>query len=180
MAAANFMFVINFELWDIKVCVHFYRASLNKTISGFIKINTVGYGRSSYFVKYNNEVYETGNYLNFPKMNEGELSIKKTKYSDEFLKYRFTSIVVAGIEKPQCVICIDVLSAASMKRNKLKRHFDTRLNIRTFQIRMYSILKTKLMASRKADLMREAGTNSKTWSPAVEASIFGFSQNCQS
>ena len=26
------------------------------------------------------------------------------------------------------------------------------------------------MASRKADLMREAGTNSKTWSPAVEAS----------
>src|SRR6218665_2603507 len=37
------------------------------------------------------------------------------------------------------------------------------LNIRTFQIRMYSILKTKLMASRKVDLMREAGTNSKTW-----------------
>src|SRR6218665_1308660 len=37
------------------------------------------------------------------------------------------------------------------------------LNIRTFQIRMYRILKTKLMASRKADLRREAGTNSKTW-----------------
>src|SRR6218665_3291735 len=37
------------------------------------------------------------------------------------------------------------------------------LNIRTFQIRMYSILETKLMASRKADLMRETGTNSKTW-----------------
>ena len=37
---------------------------------------------------------------------------------------------------------------------------------------MYSrpILKIKLMSSRKADLMREAGTNSKTWSPAVEAS----------
>jgi len=47
MAAANFMFAINFEFWDIKVRVHFYRASLNKTISGFIKINTVGYGRSS-------------------------------------------------------------------------------------------------------------------------------------
>src|SRR6218665_3345175 len=50
-------------------------------------------------------VNETGNCLNFPKMNEGELSVKKRKYSDEFLKYGFTSVVVAGIEKPQCVIC---------------------------------------------------------------------------
>ena len=30
-------------------------------------------------------------------MNEGELSVKERKYSDEFLKYGFTSIVVAGI-----------------------------------------------------------------------------------
>src|SRR6218665_524190 len=130
MAAANFMFVINFELWDIKVCVHFYRASLNKTISGFIKINTVGYERSLQFVRYNNIVYETGNCLNFLKMNEGELSVKKRKYSDEFLKYGFTctctSIVVEGIEIPQCVICNDVLLAESMKPNKLKRHFYTK------------------------------------------------------
>ena len=42
-------------------------------------------------------------------MNEGELSVKKMKYSDEFLKYGFTSTVVAGNEKPQCVICNDVL-----------------------------------------------------------------------
>src|SRR6218665_1981483 len=126
MAAANFMFVINFELWDIKVCVHSYRASLNKTISGFIKINTVGYGRSSQFVRYNNTVYETENCLNFLKMNEGELSVKKRKYSDEFWKYGFTSIAVAGIEKSQCAICNDVLSAESMKPNKLKlkhQHF---------------------------------------------------------
>ena len=50
------------------------------------------------------------------------------KYSVEFLKYGFTSIVVglAGIEKPQWVICNGVLSAESMKPNKLKRHFDTK------------------------------------------------------
>src|SRR6218665_2785578 len=59
-------------------------------------------------------------------MNEGELSVKKRKYSDEFLKYGFTSVVVAGIEKPQCVICNGVLSAESMKPNKLKRHCDTK------------------------------------------------------
>ncbi|KAM4697851.1 zinc finger BED domain-containing protein 5-like [Rhinophrynus dorsalis] len=38
----------------------------------------------------------------------------------------FTSIVAAGIEKPQCVICTEVLSAESMKPNKLKRHFDSK------------------------------------------------------
>ena len=61
-------------------------------------------------------------------MNQGELNVKKRKYSDEFLKqaYGFTSIVVAGIEKPQCVICNDVLSPESIKPNKLKRHFDTK------------------------------------------------------
>src|SRR6218665_4052583 len=104
-------------------------------------------------------------------MNEGELSVKKTKYSDEFLKYGFTSIVVAGIEKLQCVICNNVLSAESMKSNKLKRHFDTKhqnlakLNfiIVPFQIRMCIILKAKLITSGKADLMRELGTNSKPW-----------------
>jgi len=81
-----------------------FTALLKKTISGCIKINAVGYGRSSLFVRYNNKVYETGNCLDFPKMNEGELSVKKTKYSDEFVKYGFTSIVVAGIEKTQCII----------------------------------------------------------------------------
>ena len=55
-------------------------------------------------------------------MNEGELSVKKTKYSDEFFKYGFTPIVVVGIEKPQYFICYDLLSAESMKPNKLKRH----------------------------------------------------------
>ena len=38
----------------------------------------------------------------------------------------FTFIVSAGIEKRQCVICEETLSAESMKPNKLKRHFDTK------------------------------------------------------
>ncbi|KAK1339624.1 hypothetical protein QTO34_018178 [Cnephaeus nilssonii] len=40
--------------------------------------------------------------------------------------YGFTSIITAGIEKPQCVICCEVLSAKSMKPNKLKCHFDSK------------------------------------------------------
>ncbi|KAM5223135.1 zinc finger BED domain-containing protein 5-like isoform 2-T2 [Hipposideros larvatus] len=37
-----------------------------------------------------------------------------------------SSSIGAGIEKPQCVICCEVLSAESMKPNKLKRHFDSK------------------------------------------------------
>ena len=53
-------------------------------------------------------------------------SIRKRKYSEEFLKYGFTFIVDAGIEKPQCVICNDIISTESMKPNKMKRHFDAK------------------------------------------------------
>ncbi|BFZ03436.1 hypothetical protein BsWGS_06475 [Bradybaena similaris] len=53
-------------------------------------------------------------------------NVKKRKYSEDFLQYGFTSIITAGIVKPQCVICCEVLSAESMKPNKLKRHFDSK------------------------------------------------------
>ncbi|XP_015677944.1 SCAN domain-containing protein 3-like [Protobothrops mucrosquamatus] len=59
-------------------------------------------------------------------MDRVEKNVKKRKYSEDFLQYGFTSIITAGIEKPQCVICCEVLSAESMKPNKLKRHFDSK------------------------------------------------------
>ncbi|KAK1346479.1 hypothetical protein QTO34_000335 [Cnephaeus nilssonii] len=59
-------------------------------------------------------------------MDHVEKNIKKRKYSEDFLQYGFTSIITAGIEKPQCVIYCEVLSAESMKPNKLKRHFDSK------------------------------------------------------
>ncbi|KAL3866010.1 hypothetical protein ACJMK2_043351 [Sinanodonta woodiana] len=59
-------------------------------------------------------------------MHHAEKNGKKRKYSDDFLQYRFTSIVTAGIEKTQCFISNKVLSAESMKSNKLKRHFNSK------------------------------------------------------
>ena len=53
-------------------------------------------------------------------------SIRKRKYSEESIKYGFAFIVEAGIEKPQCVICNEIMSAESMKPNKMKRHFDAK------------------------------------------------------
>ncbi|XP_054573034.1 LOW QUALITY PROTEIN: zinc finger BED domain-containing protein 5-like, partial [Eptesicus fuscus] len=45
---------------------------------------------------------------------------------EDFLQYDFTSIITAGIEKLKRVICCEVLSAESMKPNKLKCHFDSK------------------------------------------------------
>ena len=59
-------------------------------------------------------------------MMNRETSIRKRKYSEELLKYGLTFIVEAGIEKPQCVICNEIISAESMKPNKMKRHFDAK------------------------------------------------------
>ena len=51
---------------------------------------------------------------------------KKRKYMDSYIEYGFTVVRNSGIEKPQCVICCDMLSGESMKPSKLKRHLETR------------------------------------------------------
>ncbi|XP_048344945.1 protein ZBED8-like isoform X2 [Sphaerodactylus townsendi] len=59
-------------------------------------------------------------------MDCAEKNVKKRKFREDFLQYGFTSVITVGIEKPQCVVCGEVLSAESMKPNKLKRHFDSK------------------------------------------------------
>src|SRR6218665_635461 len=109
-------------------------------------------------------------------MNVGELGVKKTNYSDEFLNYGFTSIVVVGIEKPQCVICNDVLSAESMKSNKLKHHFDPKHH--NFSDKHVQYIKNKADGVKKGRL--DAGGRYQQQNVAAVESSFGCSQNCQS
>lgn len=52
--------------------------------------------------------------------------MSKRSYKDAFLRLGFTSIVDRGVEKPQCVICSEVLSNESLKENKLKRHLQSK------------------------------------------------------
>ena len=54
------------------------------------------------------------------------MSVRKRKYSDDFLKWGFTDIVNAGVERPQCVVCLEVLAHESMKPAKLQRHLETK------------------------------------------------------
>ncbi|KAI6649935.1 protein ZBED8-like [Oopsacas minuta] len=74
----------------------------------------------------------------------------KRAYLDDYLKFGFTSIVIEGIEKPQCVICLKVLSAESMKPFELKRHFEKEhstyndRNVSFFQRQSQSVKKSRL------------------------------------
>ena len=45
---------------------------------------------------------------------------------DSYIEYGFTVVRNSGIDKPQSVICCDMLSGESMKPIKLKRHLETR------------------------------------------------------
>ena len=51
---------------------------------------------------------------------------KQRKYSNEYIKFGFTSISKNGMTKPQCVLCNAALSVEAMKPSKLKRHFNTK------------------------------------------------------
>ncbi|XP_066952485.1 protein FAM200C-like [Macrobrachium rosenbergii] len=51
-------------------------------------------------------------------------SARKRTYQAEFLNYGFTEIEDKGQMKPQCVVCMKVLTAESFKKNQLKKHLD--------------------------------------------------------
>ncbi|KAK1346651.1 hypothetical protein QTO34_000511 [Cnephaeus nilssonii] len=69
------------------------------------------------------EAHRVPNKMSPKRMTRRHIIIKLANTND---KYGFTSIITAGIEKPQCVVCCEVLSAESMKPNKLKCHFDSK------------------------------------------------------
>uniref|UniRef100_A0A8C4SQ16 DUF4371 domain-containing protein n=1 Tax=Erpetoichthys calabaricus TaxID=27687 RepID=A0A8C4SQ16_ERPCA len=51
-------------------------------------------------------------------------SNKKRVYHEKLLNYGFTQIEDKGIMKPQCVVCLKVLTAESFKQSQLKKHLD--------------------------------------------------------
>ena len=50
---------------------------------------------------------------------------KKFRYDDSFIQFGFIMIKSGGEEKPQCVLCNNVLASSSLKPCKLKRHLET-------------------------------------------------------
>ncbi|KAK1346913.1 hypothetical protein QTO34_000773 [Cnephaeus nilssonii] len=107
-------------------------------------------------------------------MDRVEKKVKKRKYSEDFLQYGFTSIITAGIEKRQCVICCEVLSAESMKPNKLKCHFDSKHP--SFASKDTNYFRSKADGLKKARL-DTGGKYHKQNVAAVEASYLWHSES---
>ena len=55
-------------------------------------------------------------------ISDSSVMSRKRVYKEEFLGTGFTCLIDHGTEKPQCVVCGEVLSHESLKENKLKRH----------------------------------------------------------
>ena len=72
-----------------------------------------------------------------------------------------------GVQKPQCVICYEVLSKESMKRNKLQRHLSTKHS--AYVDRDRSFFERKLAALKDTRLDKE-GKSHQTTERALEAS----------
>jgi hypothetical protein len=51
---------------------------------------------------------------------------KSRKYDKSYLSFGFTSVIINSQERPQCVLCLSILAADSMKSNKLKRNLETK------------------------------------------------------
>jgi predicted transcriptional regulator len=52
--------------------------------------------------------------------------MRKRKYQEDFIKVGFTSLVINGSERPQYIICFEVLANESFNVNKLMRHLKTK------------------------------------------------------
>jgi hypothetical protein len=50
---------------------------------------------------------------------------KYNKYSIKYVSLGFINIDVDGKDRPQCLLCMNVLAADSMNSNKLNRHLET-------------------------------------------------------
>ena len=49
--------------------------------------------------------------------------IKVRKWKEEYSKFGFTATTVAGVEKPQCILCDVLFCNANLKPSKLSEHF---------------------------------------------------------
>ena len=77
----------------------------------------------------------------------------KRAYSVDYLKFGFTSIIIGGIEKPQCVLCLKVLSAESMNRFNLKDTLGKNIQLTMTEIFLSS--NDNLNLPRNLDLIQQ-------------------------
>lgn len=96
---------------------------------------------------------------------------KVRKYDDNYLSLGFTSTIVNGDERPQCVICLQVLASDSMKPNKLKRHLDTKHKDVSTKPRDFFVRKLNSFRSAQKSFTKTASLPSKALLASYQVSF---------
>lgn len=86
---------------------------------------------------------------------------KTRKYEENYLPLSFTKTVINGEEHPQCVICLNILAADSMKPNTLKRHIETKHPEFTNKPREYFTKKLSNLKSTQQNFTKTTSVSSK-------------------
>ena len=86
------------------------------------------------------------------------MSIKKRKYDESNLQYGFASIVVNNKERPQCVLCNNVLSNDSMRPAKLRQHLHNVHSHSKDKDKIYFERQSKALQKMRMDALGELFT----------------------
>lgn len=89
------------------------------------------------------------------------------KYDPEYINLGFTFTNVNDEPRPQCVICLEILSNQSMKPSLLKRHFNTKHSTLQNKSKDYFVRKLTGMKNTKNTMSSFVGSSQK----ATEASF---------
>ncbi|XP_075048007.1 zinc finger BED domain-containing protein 5-like [Mixophyes fleayi] len=81
---------------------------------------------------------------------------KHRRYDDTYPDLGFTSVDVNQEERPQCVLCLKILSSESMIPSKLKRHLETNHPDMANKSRDYFIRRLKELKDQKGTFFKQA------------------------
>lgn len=95
------------------------------------------------------------------------LQITQATVQEKFIEFGFYFVIDHGVQKPQCVLCYEVLSNESMKEHKLQRPLSSKHH--TFKDRDRSFFERKL-ASLKSSRFDKQGKIHQNKENALEAS----------
>uniref|UniRef100_A0A1B6ISX9 Uncharacterized protein n=1 Tax=Homalodisca liturata TaxID=320908 RepID=A0A1B6ISX9_9HEMI len=91
---------------------------------------------------------------------EGSRKPKYRKYDDKYLDFGFSCIEINNEERPQCVVCMKVLSVESMLPSKLKRHLETVHSNLIGKPREFFIRKKTEAVKQKSSFSKHSKANS--------------------
>ncbi|KAF2366532.1 Immunoglobulin-like domain [Trinorchestia longiramus] len=86
---------------------------------------------------------------------------KKSKYSNEYIKYGFTVVERNGFHLPQCVICHTVLSNDALRPGRLERHLST--NHKALKEKPKELFTAKLHELNPMNLYSSSVFHQETW-----------------